>query len=120
QGVLARFGANWRPSPELPELGLPIWLPAALGLAAAATIFEGGLRFIGINMLIALSVPFCLAGLAVLHAAARRLSHPAMALISFYTVAALFGWPFVAVAILGLLESWLGLRHRVAPSGVWQ
>jgi hypothetical protein len=118
QGVLARFGANWRPSPDLAGLGLPLWVPVALGLAAAAVVFGGGLRFIGINMLIALSVPFCLAGLAVLHAVARHMSHPAMALVGFYTLAGLFGWPFLAVALLGLLESWLGLRHRLAPQGV--
>jgi hypothetical protein len=114
QGVLARFGANWRPSPDLAGLGLPLWVPVALGLAAAAVAFGGALRFIGINMLIALSVPFCLAGLAVLHAVARHMSHPVMALVIFYMLAAIFGWPFLAVAVLGLLESWLGLRQRLA------
>ena len=118
QGILARFGANWRPTPDLAGLGLPLWLPAALGLAAAATLFVGTPRFIGINVIIALSVPFCLAGLAVLHIAARRLTHPTMALVGFYTMAGLFGWPFLVVIILGLLESWLGLRHRLAPQGV--
>ena len=117
QGVLARFGRNWRPSPDLAGLGLPLWVPIALGFAAAAIMIDGSPRFIGINMMIALSVTFCLAGLAVLHAAVRRLSHPGMALVCFYTTAALFGWPFVVVAILGLLESWLGLRHRLAPQG---
>jgi hypothetical protein len=117
QGLLARFGANWRPSPDLAGLGLPLWVLLALGLAVAAVVFGGTPRFIGINMLIALSVPFCLAGLAVLHAAARRLSHPAMALVGFYVMAGLFGWPFLAVAVLGILESWLGLRHRLAASG---
>jgi hypothetical protein len=117
QGLLARFGRNWRPSPDLAGLGLPLWVPLALGFAASAVMFGGSLRFVGINMMIALSVPFCLAGLAVLHAAARRLTHPAMALIGFYAVAAIFGWPFLAVAILGLLESWLGLRHRLASPG---
>jgi Predicted membrane protein (DUF2232) len=118
QGVLARFGANWRPSPDLVALGLPIWMPIALGVAAAATALGGGVRFIAVNAIIALSVAFCLAGLAVLHAAVRRLSHPAMALIFFYTTAALFGWPFLVVAIFGLLENWLGLRRRLAPQGV--
>jgi hypothetical protein len=117
QGLLARFGASWRPSPDLAALSLPMWLPAALGLAAAATLIGGAPRYIGINALIALSVPFCLAGLAVLHMAVRRLSNPAMALMLFYTTAALFGWPFLAIAILGLLESWLGLRRRLAPHG---
>ena len=117
QGLLVRFGANWRPSPDLARLGLPLWLPVTLWLAAAAVMLGGTPRLVGINMLIALGVPFCLAGLAVLHAAARRLSHPAMALLCFYMMGALFGWPFLAVAVLGLLESWLGLRHRLASSG---
>lgn len=118
QGVLARFRVNWRPSLDLVTLGLPLWLPIALGVAAAATALGGGARFIGINAMIALSVAFCLAGLAVLHAAVRRLSHPVMALVCFYTTAALFGWPFLVVAVFGLLESWLGLRRRLAPQGV--
>jgi hypothetical protein len=117
QGLLARFGRNWRPSPDLAALGLPLWMPIVLGIAAAAILVGGSLSFVGINMMIAMSVPFCLAGLAVLHAAARRLTHPVLALISFYAVAAVFGWPFLAVAILGLLESWLGLRHRLASPG---
>jgi len=117
QGLLARFGANWRPSPDLAGLDLPLWVPVALGLAAAAVVFGGTLRFIGINMLIALSVPFCLAGLAVLHAVARHMSHPALALVGFYMLAAVFGWPFLAIAVLGLLESWLGLRQRLASPG---
>jgi hypothetical protein len=117
QGLLARFGANWRPSPHMAALALPIWLTVALAAAAALSLFPGGLRFVGLNMTMALVVAFCLGGLAVLHAAARRLSQPTMALVFFYTVAALFGWPFVIVAVLGLLESWLGLRRRLAPQG---
>ena len=117
QGLLARFGMNWRPTPDLAGLGLPTWMPVALGVAAAATAFGGTARFVGINAMITLSVPFCLAGLAVLHLAVRRLSHPAMALIGFYTLAGLFAWPFLAVAFLGLLESGLGLRRRLLPQG---
>ena len=33
-------------------------------------------------------------------------------------MAGLFGWPLLAVAVLGLLETWLGLRRRLAPQGV--
>lgn len=117
QGVLARFRANWRPSPDLARLSLPLWLPAALALAAAATLAGGGPRYVGINALILLSVPFCLAGLAVLHMAVRRLPAPGLALMFFYTTAVVFGWPFVAVAVLGLLERWLGLRRRLALDG---
>jgi hypothetical protein len=118
QGVLARFAANWRPSPRLIALELPIWLHIALGITAAAVVFGGAARFVGMNAMIALSVAFCLGGLAVLHAAARRLAYPTMVLVFFYTTAALFGWPFLVAAVLGLLEPWLGLRRRLVPQGV--
>jgi len=118
QGVLARFAANWRPSPRLIALELPIWLHIALGITAAAVVFGGAARFVGMNAMIALSVAFCLGGLAVLHETARRLSHPTMVLVFFYTTAALFGWPFLVAAVLGLLEPWLGLRRRLVPPGV--
>ena len=118
QGVLARFTMNWRPSPDLAALGLPLWVPIALAIAIAGIAIGGTARFVGVNMAIALSVPFCLAGLAVLHVAVRRLSHPAIALVVFYTLAGMFGWPLVAIAVLGLFESWLGLRRRLAPQGV--
>jgi hypothetical protein len=118
QGLLARFGASWRPSPDLAQLGLPVWVSIVLGVAALATVFVGMPRFVGINMMIALTVPFGLAGLAVLHAAVRRLPHPGMALVGFYTMAGLLGWPLLAIAVLGLLDSWLGLRRRLAPHGV--
>jgi len=117
QGLLARFGVNWRPSPQMAALALPIWLTVALAAAAALTMVPGALRFVGLNLTMALAVAFCLGGLAVLHSAVRRLSQPTMALVFFYTVATLFGWPFLVAALLGLLESWLGLRRRLAPQG---
>ena len=115
QGVLARFGANWRPSPDIAALSLPIWIPALLALAAIATMFGGAVRYVGINVMIVLGVPFCLGGLAVLHTLARRLPRPAVLLVCFYVVAALFGWPLLLIALLGVLDSSLGLRRRIAP-----
>lgn len=115
QGVLARFKVNWRPSPDLAALDLPMWIPLALAVAAALTLFGDVGRFFGVNAIVALTVPFCLAGLAVLHAVARRLSNPRIALVVFYVLAGLFGWPLLAATALGLVEPWLGLRRRLAP-----
>lgn len=113
QGLLSRFGANWRPSPDIAALGLPVWIPVLLALAAAATVFGGMLRFLGVNMMIVLAVPFCLAGLAVLHTVARRLPRPAVLLVTFYVLAGVFGWPLLLAALVGLLDSSLGLRQRL-------
>lgn len=114
QGLLARFGASWRPSPDLAALGLPMWIPVLLAFAAGATLFGGTARFIGVNVLIVLAVPFCLAGLAVLHTVARRFPRPAVTLVAFYLLAGFLGWPLLLIAVLGLLDSPLGLRRRFA------
>jgi hypothetical protein len=114
QGVLARFGANWRPSPPLAVLSLPIWITALFGAAILATLLGGPARFLGINAMIMLSIPFCLAGLAVMHALANRLARPAVPLVTFYVLAGLFGWPLLLMALLGLLDVPLDLRRRFA------
>jgi hypothetical protein len=114
QGLLSCFGASWRPSPDLAALGLPMWIPMLLVFAAGATALGGTARFLGINVMIVLAVPFCLAGLAVLHTLARRFSRPAIPLVTFYVLAGVFGWPLLVVALLGLLDSSLGLRRRFA------
>lgn len=117
QGLLARFGASWRPSPDLAMLTLPLWVPVAFALAAAATAFGGTGRFLGVNVMIALGVPFCLAGLAVLHAMARRLPRPAVLLVGFYVLAGLFGWPLLLAIFLGLLDASVGVRRRLPALG---
>jgi hypothetical protein len=114
QGLLARFGASWRPSPDLAALGLPMWIPVLLAFAAGATLLGETARFIGVNVLIVLAVPFCLAGLAVLHTVARRFPRPAVTLVTFYLLAGFLGWPLLLIAVLGLLDSPLGLRRRFA------
>lgn len=115
QGVLARFGAAWRPSPDFAALALPGWLSGLLAVAAAAMLAAGTLRFFGVGIAIVLSVPFCLAGLALLHLAARRLSRPHIPLVAFYVLAGLLGWPLLIVTALGVLDAPLGLRRRFAP-----
>jgi len=113
QGLLARFAANWRPSPDLAALSLPLWVPVSFVVAATATAFGETARFLGVNVMIALAVPFCLAGLAVLHAMARRLPRPAVLLVGFYMLAALFGWPLLLAIVLGLVDTSLGVRRRL-------
>jgi hypothetical protein len=113
QGLLVRFGANWRPSPQMAALNLPFWITALLGAAALLTLLGAPARFLGINAMIVLGIPFCLAGLAVVHAFAGRLARPAVALGTFYVLAGLFGWPLLLLALLGLLDGPLGLRRRL-------
>jgi Predicted membrane protein (DUF2232) len=113
QSLLVRFGANWRPSPDMEALTLPFWMTGLLGTAALLLLLGPPARFLGGNAMIVLGVPFCLAGLAVVHAFARRLARPAMPLAAFYVLIGLFGWPLLLLALLGLLDGPLGLRRRL-------
>src|SRR6516162_9341945 len=115
QGLLTRFGVGWRPSPALAAVELPAWFLVLLLLAATATGLGGMMRLVGVNVIIILTVPFCLAGLAVLHTIARRFSRPAVPLVGVYVLTGLFGWPLLVVIFLGLLETSLGLRRNIRP-----
>ena len=114
QGMLTRFGISWRSSPDLAALSLPKWLPILLAAAVGATLIDGTMGFFGINVIIVLAVPFCLAGLGVLHTVARRFARPAIPLVTFYVLAGVFGWPLLLAMLLGVLESSLGIRRRFA------
>ena len=113
QGLLTRFGAGWRPSPALAALELPMSFLVLLLLAASATALGGMMRFVGVNVIIILAVPFCLAGMAVFHTIAQRFSRPAVPLVGAYVLAGLFGWPLLLVIFLGLLDTSLGLRRYI-------
>jgi hypothetical protein len=114
QGVLARFGRNWRPSPRLAALRLPLWMTVLLAAAVLSAMLGGQARVLGINAMLVLSIPFCLAGLGVLHALASRLARPAIPLVTFYILVGLFGWPLLLIALLGLLDVPLDMRRRLA------
>jgi hypothetical protein len=119
QGALARFGLTWRPSPDIAALTLPKALPAAALLCGALAAVPGTVGYLGLNLVLVLSIAFFLAGLAVVHALARRLEARLFMLIAFYAVL-FFGWPVLVVAGLGFLEPWVGLRRRFAATAPGQ
>jgi Predicted membrane protein (DUF2232) len=117
QGVLARFGKAFRPAPDIVEIELPTWLVGLFaGLCALASFTGGTLGYLAFNLAILLGVAFVFAGLAVVHAAARRFAARSAVLIGAYLAMIILGWPILIVAALGFIEQWAGLRRRLAPS----
>ena len=114
--MLARFGRNLRPTPELADIELPQLLTLALGIAgAAALIGPDGVGFLGRNLFLILLVPFFFLGLGVVHAVARKFSpQRPFILVAAYAAMLVLGWPVALVAGLGLFDQWLGLRRRLA------
>ena len=135
QFVLARAGRARRPTPRFSALGLPRWMSLAFGAGILLALFPGPAGTFGRNAVIVLSIPFLLAGLAVIHAlsayAMRRPANSAAGtapapqfvlarsvfLGLVYVMLIRFAWPALFIVILGIVDQWLLLRRRFAPPG---
>ena len=111
--VLERAGSALRPSQAFKDLALPNWLSWPLVVATVATLLGSGeIEYIGRNIALLMSVPFFFLGLAVVHTLARYVSIPGVLLTAVYVVVLYSGWFAFVVVGIGLLEQWVGLRHR--------
>lgn len=119
QALLARFGWQRRPTPPMVGILMPRWYVYGLAGVAALTLTAetGGdtqLRFLAENALLILALGSAFGGLAVVHAALRRLAQPVIGLLVFYLIALLLGGISVVVlAMLGAAEPWLRVRDRM-------
>jgi Predicted membrane protein (DUF2232) len=110
--ITATSGRLHRPWPDLKSAALPPMTLAALSIAIAFC-FSGGLLAILARVVTgALMMSYALVGFAVLHTLTLALKHRAFWLVSTYVVAAVFSWPVLAMAILGLADAVFGLRQR--------
>jgi len=119
QAILVRSGRNKRPSPRYSEIALPRWLAGALAATLALWLVgDGVLAFAGKSMTIIVALAYVLQGLAVVHSLSRGWAGRRLMLIVFYLLLLfLLGWRSVAlIAGLGLVEQWVGLRHRLGAA----
>jgi hypothetical protein len=103
-----------RPWPVIPQMAFPRAVGAAL-LAAVALSFVPG--FVGIIAGVAsasLTMAYGLLGFSVLHAITRGIASRAFILGGVYAAVMVFGWPILALTILGLADSGFDIRGRVA------
>jgi hypothetical protein len=116
QRLLVWWRKNRRPTPDIVEVELPRWIGAAFILAlAAALLLPGTSGYLGRNALPVFAIAFFVAGLAVVHAAARRFSASGPILGLAYVLILFMSPVTMAVAALGLIEQWAGLRRRLGP-----
>ncbi|MCC6471936.1 MAG: DUF2232 domain-containing protein [Alphaproteobacteria bacterium] len=114
QGLLMRFGWNRRPAPDMAALDLPPHVPLlALGCLAAGMLLPGDLGYVLRNALPVLLAGGLLAGLAVAHAAMRRLNGRSWMLALLYMVAIFMGLPMFLLMAIGMAEPFLKLKRRM-------
>lgn len=119
QGLLARRGWALRPTPRWSDLTLPDWMSWLLvGAAAVAVISSGDVEYVARNLVMIFAAPFFFLGLAVVHTLSRPLPARGLVLAAFYVALVLFLlFVGVAVAGLGIIEQWVGIRSRLAKAG---
>jgi hypothetical protein len=103
-----------RPWPDLAALSLP---PLSAGLLAAAIVGSFLPDLVGVlfgALAASLLMAFAVLGFAVLHAITRGMGSRAIVLAGVYGLTIVFGWPVLAMSLLGLAEIVLNIRGRVA------
>ena len=105
-------GRLHRPWPDLRGATLPPMTLAALS-AAIAFCFAGGLLAVLAQIVsAALMMAYALTGFAVLHTLTLALKSRAIWLSAVYAVVLVFGWPVIAMLVLGLADAVFGFRRR--------
>jgi hypothetical protein len=110
--VTAMSGRLHRPWPDLKSAALPPMTLAAL-CVAIAFCFTGGL-FAMLAQIVtsALMMAYALIGFAVLHTLTLGMKGRVLWLICTYAIVARFGWPVLAIVVLGIADSIFGFRQR--------
>jgi hypothetical protein len=103
-----------RPWPQISAMTFPVWTPIVLAVAVGLT-FTGGLSAILASVVAAsLLIAYAALGFAVLHRITLGLPSRPFVLGGVYASVLVFGWPVLALTLLGLFETAVGLRARVA------
>lgn len=112
--IVVFSGRLARPWPRIPAMSFPRPLLAALA-AAAVLIFVGGLTGIMASVVTwSLLMAYGVLGFAVLHALTQDMNGRAFLLGGVYAAVAVLAWPMLALCLLGLIETAIGLRARLA------
>jgi hypothetical protein len=106
-----------RPWPDLPAMQLPPLAPAILAACLVGLWLPEFGSFIAASFAASLITVFTFVGLAVMHAITRGIaSRPLMLAVLYISIVPLAGLPLLLASLLGLAESVLNIRARVAAS----
>jgi hypothetical protein len=114
--ITATSGRLHRPWPDLKSADLPPMTLAALCVAIAFCFTSGLLAMLAQIITSALMMAYTLIGFAVLHTVTLGMKGRVLWLICTYAIVARFGWPVLALVVLGIADSIFGLRQRYLRS----
>ena len=103
-----------RPPPDLSAMRFPLYAPALAAIAVAASFLPGMPGIVGGVFGASLLMAYAILGFAVLHAITRGMGSRPFALGGIYVAVIVFGWPVLAMTLLGLADTAFDLRGRAA------
>jgi hypothetical protein len=103
-----------RPWPALSAMRFPTYAPALTAAAAVGSFLPGLLGIAAGVLAAALLMAYAILGFAVLHAITRSITGRPFLLGGVYAAVIVFGWPVLLMTLLGLADSALDLRGRLA------
>jgi len=112
--VVKFSGRLARPWPQLSSMTFPPSMTAALGVAVVLSFLDGMLGIVGGIVAASLLLVYGVLGFAVLHAITQGMSARPFVLSITYAGVILLGWPMLALCLLGLVDTAIGLRARVS------
>jgi hypothetical protein len=110
--ITATSGRLHRPWPDLKSAALPPMTLAALCVAVAFCFSGGLLAILAQIVTAALIMAYALTGFAVLHTVTLALKSRVLWLSCTYAIVMVFGWPVLAMVVLGLADAVFGIRQR--------
>ena len=112
--VVKFSGRLARPWPRLSSMSFPPLVAAALAVAIVLSFLDGMLGIVGGIVAASLLLAYGVLGFAVLHAITQGMSARPFVLSVTYAGVILLGWPMLALCLLGLVDTAIGLRARVS------
>lgn len=103
-----------RPWPPLSAMTFPPAVAAGLALAVVVSFFDGLVGIVAGVLSASLLIAYGVLGFAVLHDISRGVASRPFLLGGTYAAVMVFGWPILALCLLGLVDAAIGLRTRVA------
>jgi hypothetical protein len=103
-----------RPWPTLAAMTFPKLLTGVLALAMIMSFIGGLLGVVAGVLSASLLMAYGVLGFAVLHAITHGMDARLFLLGGVYAAVLVFGWPVLALCLLGLLDAAIDLRGRVA------
>jgi hypothetical protein len=114
-GRVVKFsGRLTRPWPQISAMRFPPMLTAALVLAIALSFADGLIGVVGSIFSASLLMAYGALGFAVLHSITQGMNSRPFLLAGTYLVVLMIGWLVLALCLLGVLDTMIDVRARVA------